>query len=92
MEEVLSRGTPEIFNTDQGAQFTGEAFTGLLKERGIQISHDGKGRYLDNIFVERLWRRARALRRSLKYEEVVPEGLYAGPGGPSGHRALPVVL
>ena len=54
---------PEIFNTDQGAQFTAEAFTGALRERGIQISMDGKGRYLDNIFVERLW-------RSLKYEEV----------------------
>ena len=63
LEESLSRGTPKIFNTDQGTQFTGEAFTGLLKEQGIQISHDGKGRYLDNIFVERLW-------RSLKYEEV----------------------
>jgi len=63
LEEALSRSTPEIFNTDQGTQFTGEAFTGLLKEQGIQISHDGKGRYLDNIFVERLW-------RSLKYEVV----------------------
>ena len=63
LEEALSRSTPEIFNTDQGTQFTCEAFTGLLKEHGIQISHDGKGRYLDNIFVERLW-------RSLKYEEV----------------------
>ncbi len=63
LEEALSRGTPEIFNTDQGTQFTSEAFTGLLKEHGIQISNDGKGRYLDNILVERLW-------RSLKYEEV----------------------
>lgn len=63
LEEALNRGKPEVFNTDQGTQFTGEAFTGLLKEQGIQISHDGKGRYLDNIFVERLW-------RSLKYEEV----------------------
>ena len=50
LEESLSRGTPKIFNTDQGTQFTGEAFAGLLKEQGIQISHDGKGRYLDNIF------------------------------------------
>lgn len=63
LEEALAKGTPEIFNTDQGTQFTGEGFTGLLREQGIQISHDGKGRYLDNIFVERLW-------RSLKYEEV----------------------
>ena len=54
LEEALSRSMPEIFNTDQGTQFTGEAFTGLLKEQGIQISHDGKGRYLNNIFVERL--------------------------------------
>ena len=63
LEEALSKGTPQIFNTDQGTQFTSEAFTGVLKERGVQISQDGKGRYLDNIFVERLW-------RSVKYEEV----------------------
>jgi len=63
LEEALSKGTPEIFNTDQGSQFTGEAFTRLLTERDIRISQDGKGRYLDNIFVERLW-------RSVKYEEV----------------------
>lgn len=63
LEEALSRGTPEIFNTDQGTQFTSEAFTGLLKRHGVQISQDGKGRFMDNIFVERLW-------RSLKYEEV----------------------
>ena len=61
--EALSKGQPEIFNTDQGSQFTSAAFTGLLLERGIQISMDGKGRYTDNIFVERLW-------RSIKYEEV----------------------
>jgi putative transposase len=54
---------PEIFNTDQSAQFTAEAFTRVLRERGIRISMDGKGRCLDNVFVERLW-------RSLKYEEV----------------------
>jgi len=59
----LSNGKPEIFNTDQGSQFTSEAFTGLLLEHGVQISMDGKGRYLDNIFVERLW-------RSIKKEEV----------------------
>ena len=63
LEEALSEGRPEIFNTDQGAQFTSEAFTQTLRERGIQVSMDGKGRYLDNIFVERLW-------RSIKYEEV----------------------
>jgi putative transposase len=64
LEEALQRfGTPDIFNTDQGAQFTSEAFTGLLKEHGIQISMDGKGRWVDNVFVERLW-------RSVKYEDV----------------------
>ncbi len=63
LEEALAKGRPEIFNTDQGAQFTSEAFTQTLQERGIRVSMDGKGRYLDNIFVERLW-------RSIKYEEV----------------------
>lgn len=64
LEEALARyGAPGIFNTDQGAQFTAEAFTRVLRARGIQISMDGKGRCLDNVFVERLW-------RSLKYEEV----------------------
>ena len=63
LDQALSQGKPEIFNTDQGSQFTSEVFTGLLLGQGIQISMDGKGRYLDNIFVERLW-------RSLKYEEV----------------------
>lgn len=64
LEEALSQhGKPEIFNTDQGSQFTSEAFTGRLKEEGIQISMDGKGRWADNVFVERLW-------RSLKYEHV----------------------
>jgi putative transposase len=65
LEEALSRyGRPEIFNTDQGSQFTSDDFTGTLKRHGIMISMDGKGRCMDNIFVERLW-------RSLKYEEVV---------------------
>jgi len=63
LEEALSKGKPGIFNTGQGSQFTSAAFTGALLERGIQVSMDGKGRYLDNIFVERLW-------RSIKYEEV----------------------
>jgi putative transposase len=56
LEEALSKAKPEIFNTDQGSQFTSDAFTGPLLEHGVQISMDGKGRYLDNIFVERLWR------------------------------------
>jgi putative transposase len=63
LEEALRRGHPEIFNTDQGSQFTSEAFTGLLKHHEVRISMDGKGRYLDNLFVERLW-------RTVKYEEV----------------------
>jgi putative transposase len=64
LQEALERfGVPEIFNTDQGAQFTAENFTNMLRARGIKLSMDGKGRCIDNIFVERLW-------RSLKYEEV----------------------
>jgi putative transposase len=64
LEEALEKyGAPAIFNTDQGSQFTSEAFTSVLKERGIAISMDGKGAWRDNVFVERLW-------RSVKYEEV----------------------
>ncbi len=64
LEEALQRfGAPDIFNTDQGSQFTSEAFTDVLKAHGIDISMDGKGRWVDNVFVERLW-------RSVKYEDV----------------------
>jgi putative transposase len=64
VEEAIARhGTPEIFNTDQGSQFTSEAFTGLLKQHDIAISMDGKGCWRDNVFIERLW-------KSVKYEEV----------------------
>jgi putative transposase len=64
LEEAIARyGAPDIMNTDQGSQFTSQAFTGLLKEHGIHISMDGKGAWRDNVFVERLW-------RSVKYEEV----------------------
>lgn len=64
LEEALQRfGSPDIFNTDQGCQFTSEAFTGVLKAHDIAISMDGKGRWVDNVFVERLW-------RSVKYEDV----------------------
>jgi putative transposase len=63
LKRALRRGRPEIFNSDQGSQFTSDKFTGLLKARGIAVSMDGRGRCLDNIFIERLW-------RSLKYEEV----------------------
>ena len=64
LEDAIAKfGAPEIFNTDQGSQFTSEEFIGALKREEIQISMDGKGRWLDNVFVERLW-------RSVKYEEV----------------------
>ena len=62
-EALLCYGAPEILNTDQGAQYTSEAFTARLKGKGVQISMDGKGRWIDNVFVERLW-------RSVKYEDV----------------------
>lgn len=62
-EAIETYGTPEIFNTDQGSQFTSDDFTDVLKKHDIQISMDGKGRWVDNVFVERLW-------RSVKYEEV----------------------
>ena len=62
-EALAKHGKPQIFNTDQGSQFTGSAFTGVLANNGIAISMDGKGAWRDNVFVERLW-------RSVKYEEV----------------------
>ena len=63
LEAALSQARPEIFNSDQGSQFTSAAFTSRLEADGIAISMDGKGRALDNVFVERLW-------RTVKYEEV----------------------
>ena len=63
LADALRKGRPEIFNTDRGAQFTSAAFTENLEPAGVRISMDGRGRWLDNVFVERLW-------RSLKYEEV----------------------
>ena len=63
LERALRRGRPEIFNTDQGAQFTSREFTGRLEAAGVRISMDGRGRALDNIFVERLW-------RTVKYEDI----------------------
>ena len=64
LQDALDRhGSPEIFNSDQGVQFTSAVFTGVLAASGVRISMDGKGRYLDNIFIERLW-------RSLKYEDI----------------------
>jgi putative transposase len=64
LEEALARyGAPEIFNTDQGSQFTDEDFTAPLLEKGVRVSMDGKGRWIDNVFIERLW-------RSVKYEDI----------------------
>jgi putative transposase len=64
LQEALERyGSPEVFNTDQGAQFTSAAFTSILAQHNVQISMDGKGRWIDNVFIERFW-------RSVKYEEV----------------------
>ena len=67
LEEALSQGQPEVFNTDQGVQFTAQAWTGRLEAAGVQVSMDGKGRCLDNVFVERLW-------RSVKYEDIYLRG------------------
>jgi len=73
LEEALDRyDAPEIFNTDQGSQFTSQGFTGLLHSRGVAISVDGRGRWMDNIFIERLW-------RSVKYEEVYLKGYESIP-------------
>ena len=63
LEDALDRGRPEIFNTDQGVQCTSQDFTQLLQANGIKVSMDGRGQYLDNVFIERLW-------RTVKYEEV----------------------
>ena len=81
----MNWGRPEIFNSDQGAQFTSEAFTQMLQEQGVRVSMDGKGRYLDNIFVERLW-------RSIKYEEVYLKAYQTVARGPNWDQCLPGVL
>mgnify|MGYP001099302524 FL=1 len=72
LRAALQQGRPEIFNTDQGSQFTSESFTGLLREAGVRISMDGRGRALDNVFVERLW-------RSVKHEDVYLHGYETVP-------------
>jgi len=78
LEEALARyGRPEIFNTDQGSQFTGAAFTGALIEAGVRISMDGRGRWMDNVFIERVW-------RSLKYEDVYLKGYADGREAKAG--------
>jgi putative transposase len=66
LEEALENSQPEIFNSDQGSQYTASSFTSRLESRGVKISMDGRGRALDNVFVERLW-------RTVKYEEVYPK-------------------
>ena len=63
LEEALGKGRPEVFNTNQGSRFTGQEFTQVLQQRGVKIGKDGKGRYADSIFLERLW-------RAVNYEEV----------------------
>src|SRR5205823_6883459 len=72
LEDALRTGRPEVFNTDQGVQFTAEAFTGRLESAGVAVSMDGRGRALDNVFVERLW-------RTVKYEDVYLRGYAAVP-------------
>jgi len=79
LEEALEYGKPEIFNTDQGCQFTSQKFTSVLSDCGIQISMDGRGRALDNIFVERLW-------RTVKYEDVYLKGYQTIPDAQAGLR------
>ena len=71
LEEALQKGVPEIFNTDRGAQFTSQAFTALLEQHGVRVSMDGKGRYTDDLFIERLW-------RSLEVRGGVSESIYRG--------------
>jgi putative transposase len=73
LDEALGRGRPEVFNTDQGSQFTAEAFTGKLLSAGVKVSRDGRGRCLDNVFVERLWRTVKYEDVYLKCYETVPE-------------------
>ena len=78
LEDALRAGTPEVFNTDQGVQFTAAAFTGRLESAGVAVSMAGRGRALDNVFVERLW-------RSVKYEDIYIQGYDTVPGL---HRGL----
>ena len=80
LDEALSRGRPEIYNTDQGSQFTSREYTGRLKSAGAAVSRDGRGRALDNVFVERLW-------RSVKYEDIYIKNYDCVPDLESGLRA-----
>jgi transposase InsO family protein len=86
LEEALARfGRPEIFNTDQGSQFTSAAFTAMLAAAGIRVSMDGRSRWMDNVFIERLW-------RSLKHEDIYLKGYADGregrtPASPPGSHS-----
>jgi putative transposase len=80
LDEALSRGRPEIFNTDRGSQFTSQEYTDRLEEAGIAVSRDGRGRALDNVFVERLW-------RSVKYEDIYINNYELVPELESGLKA-----
>jgi putative transposase len=73
LDEALALGRPEVFNTDQGVQFTAEAFTSRLLSAGVAVSMDGKGRCLDNVFVERLWRSVKYEEIYLRWHETVPQ-------------------
>jgi putative transposase len=77
LEEALARGTPEIFNTDQGVQYTAQAFTGRLEAAGVAVSMDGRGRWMDNVFVERLWRTVKHEHLYL-HDYATPRALQAG--------------
>jgi putative transposase len=80
LDEALSRGQPEVFNTDQGVQFTAQAWTGRLESAGVAVSMDGRGRCLDNVFVERLW-------RTVKYEDIYLKGYETVPALAAGLKA-----
>jgi transposase InsO family protein len=86
LEEAIARhGKPDIFNTDQGSQFTSFAFTATLKDAGIRISVEGRGRWIDNVFIKRLW-------RSLKYECVLPQRPRDKQRGSDGHQLMDRLL
>jgi transposase InsO family protein len=84
-EGLAKYGAPKIFKTDQGSQFTSTAFTGVLVAAGIAISMDGRGRSMDNVFIERLW-------RSLKHEDIYLKGYADGGEACAGHRGVDGVL
>jgi putative transposase len=85
LEEALARfGTPDIFNTDQGSQFTSLAFTQLLNDAGVRISMDGRGRWMDNVFIERLW-------RSMKYECIYLHAFETGSKARAGLRSATIM-